>query len=196
MKRAAALLASLTLVFASPAIGADGNAFESGVFEPPRLAPDFLLQGSNGSPLVLSKLRGKGVVLAFGFSYCPRICPVTLARLSEVFKDLGTAGSEVQVVFVTVDPERDTADRLREFLQFFHPSFLGATGDEEQLKTVRQTYGVLATKAASENKKLGYEVHHSSSIFLIDREGKLRVLVPFGRSSESISHDLKLLLNK
>jgi protein SCO1 len=196
VKRGALLLTMLTLLLASPAIGADGSAFESGVFEPPREAPDFLLQGSNGSPIVLSKLRGKVVAIAFGFSYCPRICPVTLARLSEVFKDLGTAASEVQVLFVTVDPERDTPGRLREFLQFFHPTFLGATGDEEQLKTVRQAYGILATKAASENKKLGYEVHHSSSLFLIDREGKLRVLVPFGRSPGSISHDIKLLINK
>ncbi len=196
MRRVAALLTTLTLLLASPAIGADGNAFESGVFEPPRAAPDFVLQGSHGSPVVLSKLRGKVVVLAFGFSYCPRICPVTLARLSEVFKNLGPAASEVQVLFVTVDPERDTADRLREFLQFFHPSFLGVTGDDEHLKAVRREYGILATKAASESKKLGYEVHHSSSIFLIDREGKLRVLVPFGRPPESISHDIKLLLAK
>lgn len=192
MKRAFALLVMLPLLLATPAVAADG--FESGVFDPPRIAPDFELQGSNDAPIALSKFRGKVVAIAFGFTYCPRICPVTLARLSQVFNGLGAAASDVQVIFVTVDPERDTPQRLHAFLEFFHPTFLGATGEAGPLNALRQAYGIVATKAASESKKLGYEVHHSSSIFLIDRQGKLRALVPFGKSPESILHDIKLLL--
>jgi protein SCO1 len=196
MKRTLALLAVLAaLLPVSLARAGDGD-FKTGVFDPPSAAPDFELPGSNGSPVVLSKLRGKVVALAFGFSYCQRVCPVTLANLSQVFKQLGAAATDVQVVFVSVDPDRDTPSRLREFLQFFNPSFLGATGTKAQIDVVRQAYGVFATKAPSEDKKLGYEIHHSSSIFLIDRKGKLRLLVPFGTRPQAITHDITLLLKR
>jgi len=196
MKRAAALLAMLPVLLAVRVVDAGDADFKSGVFDPPSAAPDFELQGSNGSPVVLSKFRGKVVALAFGFSYCQRVCPVTLANLSETFKKLGAAAADVQVIFVSVDPDRDNPARLREYLQFFNPTFLGATGKKGQIDAVRQAYGVFADKVQSENKKLGYEVHHSSSIFLIDREGKLRVLVPFGRSPQAILNDVNLLLKK
>src|SRR5439155_1329552 len=140
--------------------------------------------------------RGKVVILEFGFTYCEKVCPVTLAKLVEVFKKLGAESAGVQLVFVTVDPERDSPARLREYLSFFNPAFLGATGPPKELDSVRQSYGVIATKEAAENKKLGYQVHHSSSIYLIDREGKLRALAPFGKSADDVVHDLRLLLKK
>ena len=196
MKRAVALLAMLPVLLAVRVVDAGDADFKSGVFDPPSAAPDFELQGSNGSPVVLSKFRGKVVALAFGFSYCQRVCPVTLANLAEVSRKLGVAAADMQVIFVSVDPDRDTPDRLREYLQSFNPSFLGATGEKMQIDAVRQAYGVFAEKALSENKKLGYQVHHSSSIFLIDREGKLRVLVPFGRPPQAILNDVNLLLKR
>ena len=196
MKRALTLLATLPIVLAVPAVDAGDGDFKSGVFDPPSAAPNFQLQGSNGAPVVLSKFRGKVVAVAFGFTYCERICPVTLANLSAVSRKLGAAAADVQVIFVSVDPDRDTPNRLREYLQSVNPSFLGATGTKMQIDAVRQAYGVFAEKAASENKNLGYAVHHSSSIFLIDREGKLRVLVPFGRSPQAILNDVNLLLKR
>jgi protein SCO1/2 len=186
----AALLLLLSL--AAPAFAA--NQFKSGVFEPPREAPEFQLQGSNGAQVALSRHRGKVVVIAFGFSHCPKICPVTLGKLSQVWKDLGPLANDVQMLFISVDPARDTPERLREWVTLFHPGFLGLTGTEEQLRQVRGTYGVAAKKAVSENKELGYEVHHSSSLYVVDREGKLRVLVPFGQAAADVVHDLKVLL--
>jgi protein SCO1 len=171
-----------------------GGGFKSGIFEPPRAAPDFELRGSNGSALSLKAYRGKVVALAFGFSHCPRICPVTLAKLAEVSQRLGASATDLQVIFITVDPERDSPARLREFLDFFNPKFIGATGDETKLEALHKAYGVTATRAISENEKLGYEVHHSSSIYLIDRQGSLRLLVPFGKSADDILHDVKVLL--
>jgi protein SCO1/2 len=168
--------------------------FVSGVFDPPRAAPNFELQGSDGSPISPLKYRGKVVALAFGFSHCPRVCPVTLAHLSEVARDLGESAKDLQVIFITVDPERDHPARLREFLSFFNSSFRGATGDPDQLKVVEQQYGVAAQRVASQDTKLAYEVHHSSSIFLIDRRGMLRVLVPFGREPKDLLHDITQLL--
>lgn len=192
LRRALAVLGCLLLL--QPAQAGEDAEFKSGVFDPPRMAPDFTLQGSNGASVSLSQYRGKVVILEFGFTHCPGVCPVTLSNLARVFEKLGPASAEVQLVFVTVDPERDSTQRLREFLNFFNPSFVGATGTEQQLEAVRQAYGVTATKAPSANKKLGYEVHHSSSIYLIDRAGKLRLQTPFGKPAEDIVHDLRLLL--
>jgi protein SCO1/2 len=169
-------------------------AFRAGVFEPPRAAPQFELPGSAGAPVRLGDYRGKVVALAFGFTYCPRVCPVTLANLSRTFEKLGPAASDVQVVFVSVDPERDTPERMREFLAFFNPTFLGATGTPQQLEAVRDEFGVSAKRAVSAVKKLGYEVHHSSFVYLIDRKGQLRLLMPFGKTADDLEHDIRLLL--
>lgn len=197
MKKFLTLAATTLLLSLTPTRGqADDDGFRSGVFEPARDAPDFELDGSNGAKIKLSDLRGKVVILQFGFSYCPKICPVTLTNVTEAFKLLGPAAAEVQHIFITVDPERDTPERLKEFLTFFNPTFLGATGSEEALDAVNKAYGVLATKAASEDKKLRYEVHHSSSIYLVDRQGKLRVMIPFGKAPDAIAHDVALLLKK
>jgi protein SCO1/2 len=169
-------------------------AFRGGLFEPPRAAPDFELQGSHGQPLKLSAYQGKVVALYFGFTYCPRICPVSLAHLTRALEQLGPAASDVQVVFVSVDPERDTPERMREFLEFFNPSFLGATGTPQQLEAVRKEFGISAKKTVSAIQKLGYEVHHSSFVYLIDRKGRLRLLMPFGKTAEDLAHDIRLLL--
>ena len=185
------------LVRATPARQAPSGrdaAFKSGVFDPPRAAPDFELQASNGSPLTLQQFRGKVVVVQFGFTKCPKVCPVTLANVTQAFRLLGPRSSDVQLVFVTVDPQRDTPERLREYLGLFDPRFLGVTGTQEQLQAVNQHYGVAATRVVSADQKLGYEMHHSSSIYLIDRAGLLRVMVPFGKPPKDIAHDLELLL--
>jgi protein SCO1/2 len=121
---------------------------------------------------------------------------VTLANLSRAFEALGPAASGVQVVFVSVDPERDTPERMREFLDFFNPAFVGATGTPGQLEAVRREFGISAEKAVSQNQKLGYEVHHSSFVYLIDRQGRLRLLMPFGKTADDLVHDIGLLLKE
>lgn len=170
------------------------QGLRSGTFEPAREAPAFSLEGSNGKKLNLRDHLGKVVILQFGFTFCEEVCPVTLARLTEVYKKLGSAAGEVQLIYVTVDPKRDNAERLREHLEAFNPSFLGATGTPEELAAVRKAYGVVAEQVVSKNKALGYEVNHSSSIYLVDRQGKVRGLVPFGTLPDDIVHDIELLL--
>ncbi len=172
---------------------ANNAVLKSGVFEPPRMAPDFSLASSRDNVFTLSEQRGKLVVLGFGFSYCPNVCPMTLANLAQTAKHLGALADQVQVVYVTVDPERDTADRLREYLANFNPNFIGVTGSVDELAAVRQAYGIIAKKEVHKNGGT-YEVHHSSYLYLIDREGLLRALVPFGKSADDIAHDIKLLL--
>jgi protein SCO1/2 len=188
-----ALFASLAL---SPFADAAADAeFRTGVFSPPRQAPEFTLRGSNGSELTLSKYRGKVVALGFGYTSCPDVCPTTLAFLAQARKKLGPAGKDMQVVYVTVDPERDNPERLRKFVANFDPSFLGATGTAQQLADVRKGYGITITRKNIEGTK-DYLVHHSSYIYLIDRAGNLRAMMPFGVSVDDMAHDLKTLLDK
>jgi protein SCO1/2 len=194
--RAWAGAALLALCAVAAARGAQDAGFRAGAFDPPRAAPDFELPGSTGASVRLSQYRGKVVALAFGFTYCPRICPVTLANLARAFEALGTAASGAQVVFVSVDPERDTPARMREFLDFFNPAFVGVTGTPAQLEAVRREFGISAQKAVSQNAQLGYEVHHSSFVYLIDREGRLRLLMPFGKTADDLAHDIRLLLKE
>jgi protein SCO1/2 len=112
----------------------------------PRPAADFVLNTSDGSEFRLSSYRGKVVLLDFGYTFCPDICPTTLAELAQVRAQLGEAAKQVQVVFITVDPERDSPERLRSYAQAFDPSFIGLTGSPEQLEEVRQAYDVVAEK--------------------------------------------------
>jgi len=187
---------ALGTYFAYPQASRAEPGFHTGIFDPPHEAPPFSLDGSNGKKLSLSDHLVRAVILEFGFTYCQAVCPVTLARLKEVHKRLGSAASNVQLIFVTVDPQRDNPERLREYLTEFNPTFLGATGPPSELEAVHKAYGVVAEKVVSKNKALGYEVEHSSSLYLIDQQGKLRGLVPYGRSADDIVHDLELLLNR
>ena len=185
-----ALLLALVWV-ASAASAADDAKLRAGVFEPAREAPDFSLRGSDAAELRLSRYRGKLVILAFGFSSCSDVCPVTLAVLAEARKKLGAEARDLQVLYITVDPERDDAKRLRDYLAAFDPTFIGGTGEPEQLAAVRDSYGVFAKAREGEG---GFS--HSSYIYLIDREGKLRALMPFGHAADDYVHDARILLKQ
>jgi protein SCO1/2 len=151
------------------------------------------LRGSDGSELTLARYRGKVVLMSFGFTNCAAVCPITLATLAQARGALGAAADDVQVVFVTVDPERDAAPRLKTYLAAFDNSFVGATGTPEALAAMRKSYGVVARKVPMVD---GYAMDHTSSVFLVDREGKLRALMPYGREARDFVHDVKLLLAK
>ncbi len=170
------------------------QGLRSGTFEPAREAPAFSLNGSNGRKVSLRDHLGKVVVVQFGYTFCEEVCPVTLAHMTEVYKKLGSAARDVQLIFVTVDPERDSPERLREHLTVFNPTFLGATGTPDDLQAVQKAYGVVARHVVSRNQALPYAVDHSSSLYLVDRQGKLRGLVPFGTPVDDIVHDLRFLL--
>ena len=182
----------IPFLFSVSAVRAETEALKSGVFDPPRLAPDFILQSSNGGEFKLNQTRGKLVVLGFGFTHCTEVCPITLANLAQARKKLGALADDVQVVYVTVDPDNDSPARLHEYLNVFDPTFIGVTGTDAQLSTVRQEYGIITAKATGKNGEA--QVHHSSYIYLIDRSGYLRALVPFGKSPDDIVHDIKILL--
>ena len=184
------LLLALACV-AGAASAAGDSQLRAGVFEPARAAPDFALRGSDATELTLSRYRGKVVILGFGFSSCADVCPVTLAVLAEARRKLGAEASDLQVIYVTVDPETDDAKRLREYLAAFDPTFVGGTGEAAQLAAVRESYGVFAKAREGAS---GFS--HSSYTYLIDREGKLRALMPFGHDSDAYVHDVRILLKQ
>jgi protein SCO1/2 len=192
--RSRCALAGAVLALALAGIAtATPTAFKAGVFDPPRQAPDFTLQGTNGHELTLSRYRGKVVLLAFGYSSCPGVCPVTLATFASARRKLGAAAADVQVVYVTVDPERDEVGRLKQFLAGFDNTFIGGTGTQTQLAAVRKVYGISATKIPMGDS---YLFSHSSFVYLIDRAGKIRALMPYGHSADDFVNDLKILLRE
>jgi protein SCO1/2 len=166
-------------------------ALIAGAYDPPRPAPGFTLDGTDGAPVTLESFRGKVVLLTFGFTHCAAVCPTTLATLAQARSALGVRAKEVQVVFVTVDPERDTIEQMRPYLAAFDPTFVGATGDPTALAAARGGYGVTAVR---EGDGPDYAMAHTSSIFLIDRAGRLRAMMPFGHDAADFVHDVGLLL--
>ena len=195
MRGIAVIRALLVLISLSAiAAAADDGTLVAGVFSPPRLAPDFSLRGSDGTTLNLSRYRGKVVLLSFGFTSCTEVCPITLSVLALAHRKLTTVADQLQVVYITVDPERDDAERMRKYLTAFDPSFVGGTGTSGQLAAVRRDYGISVGKKVTVPG--GYVLSHSSSIYLIDRGGALRALMPFGHSADDFVHDVRLLLKK
>ena len=191
-----ALLLAASMLMTGRAAAADAAnplGLKSGVFEPPRMAPDFTVRGSDGRELELSRFRGKLVLLEFGYTSCVDVCPVSLAMLAEARRQLGAQAAQLQVIYVTVDPERDTPERMKHYLAAFDPSFLGATGTPQQMARVRQDYGISATRKNIEGSK-DYVIGHSSYLYFVDRNGSLRALLPFGRSAADVVHDARLLL--
>ena len=154
------------------------------------MAPEFTLPGTTGTPLKLSAYRGKIVLLGFGFTSCTAVCPVTLATLAQAYRKLGVQAKDLQVLYITVDPARDDAAQLRQYLTAFNPTFVGGTGSDAQLAAVRKQYGIAAERLAGPEGAYS----HSSFIYLIDRKGRLRALMPFDHPADDYVHDVRLLL--
>jgi protein SCO1/2 len=187
------MMLAVSLSFAEPAARpAAQPELKAGVLSPVMKAPELKLQGTDGRPLELANYRGKVVMLAFGFSSCGEVCPITLATLAGARRKLGAEAENVQVVYVTVDPERDTAERMRKYLGAFDPTFVGGVGTRAQIDAAQQRYGVSSKKITFDNG--GYTFGHSSSIYLIDRQGGLRAVMPYGRGADDFVHDLRILL--
>lgn len=153
---------------------------------------DFRLVDFNGKPRRLADFRGKVVALFFGYTHCPEVCPTTLASLAKVMRMLGKDADRVQVLFVTVDPERDKPELLAKFIPYFYPSFLGLSGDAQAIAQAAKAFGVVYEKQYY--KKGGYTMLHSDSTFLIGTKGQPLLLSRYGQPVELLAQDIKLLL--
>lgn len=165
------------------------------VLDRPREVPRVPLQASDGQTRALQDYRGKVVLVYFGYTTCPDVCPMTLSTLARARDMLGSQAGQVQVAMVTVDPERDTAERLKEYLGRYGDGFVGLTGDDAQIQEVATAFGVYYARYES-GSALGYLVEHTASTFVLDRQGRLRIAVPYGALPEQVAADVRYLLKE
>jgi len=169
-------------------------SFRGTALEQPEAVPDFTLTDQHDQPFRLSDQRGSIVLLFFGYTACPDVCPTTLATWKTVHDDLGSKAERVRFVFVTVDPERDTPERLGIHLNAFSPDFIGLTGTQDQLQAVYDTFGVYAQKQPSSGSAAGYLVSHTATTFVLDAEGNWRLVESYGTVAADIVYDIRQLL--
>ena len=160
-------------------------------------APDFALIDEDGLPFKLSDLRGKWILLAYGYTHCPDVCPLTLSRLRDVKKIVDANGDQVQVVFVTIDPERDTPDIMQKYVshfdQAFPQKFKGLSGTPAEIAAAAKAYNVKYEKKETGSAD-GYSMAHTAEVHLIDPQFNRRMTFPFGVKAEEIAADLQTLM--
>ncbi|EFI22831.1 SCO1/SenC [Neisseria sp. oral taxon 014 str. F0314] len=156
---------------------------------------DFTLTDGDGKPFNLSDLKGKVVVLSFGYTNCPDVCPTELLTQNDVLKQLGDQAKDVKVAFVSVDPERDTPEVIGKYAKQFNPDFIGltATGDQS-LPVIKQQYRVVSAKVNQGADSNTYLVDHTAGAYLVDKNGDVAVFEPYGSEPAAIAADIKTLL--
>jgi protein SCO1/2 len=154
---------------------------------------DFQLTDHTGKPRRLADFQGKAVVLFFGYTQCPDVCPTTLSTMREAMSLLGQDAKRVQVLFVTVDPARDTPQLLAQYVPSFHPDFLGLYGDEKTIAATARDFKVFYVKQPGKTPDT-YSVDHSTGSYAFDPQGRLRLLLRHGETPTNVAADLKLLL--
>lgn len=188
------LIASLLLAVAVAACGPASPKFQGSDVTGATFGRDFSLIDHHGKARTLADFRGKAVVVFFGYTQCPDFCPTTLSELAAAMKMLGPDASRVQVLFVTVDPARDTQDVLAHYVPAFDPSFLGLYGDDKATSEVAREFKIIYQKQPGREPG-SYTVDHSAGTYLFDPQGRLRVYENYGPGPAVYAHDLRELLN-
>lgn len=182
------LLAAAGVYFLRP------HAFHGTVLQSPEPAPDFTLNIAGGKSIRLSDFRGKLVLLYFGYTFCPDVCPATLGAVTQALRQLGGKADEVQVIMISVDPERDTPEKLAEYVRHFNPTFIGGTNAPEEIAKIAALYGVFYEKKPAPDSAAGYLIDHTAALMAIDRDGYLKLVLPFGVTGDEIADDLRYML--
>lgn len=159
----------------------------------PDVGGDFTLTDHESRRFELEQLRGKVVLMYFGYTSCPDVCPIELANMSQFVDSLGSKKNNVQVLFVTVDPARDTPARLKEYVGFFHEDFIGLSGSDEEIDRVKDVFHVQSRIYRESADAAEYSVDHNASLFVIDQTGKLVNIVPFGFPLSHVANILQQL---
>jgi protein SCO1/2 len=167
--------------------------FQGSLIDPPAPAADFTLTGAEGHTFRLIDQRGKVVLLFFGYTNCPDFCPTTLSDFKRVHEQLGDKADQVEFVFITLDPERDTPERVTDYVRAFNPDFIGLSGTLEELEPVWKGYGVFRQVQEVESAA-GYLLDHTVTVYLIDSEGDWRMTFPYGLGADAIAADVAHLL--
>lgn len=156
-------------------------------------ARDFQLTGHDGRPRTLKDFRGKAVVVFFGYTHCPDVCPTTLSEIAEAKRLLGPDGARVQGVFVTVDPQRDTPEMLKAYMANFGPDFVALRGTPDELAAVAKEYKIYYKKVDGKTPD-SYTMDHSAGSYVYDPQGRVRLYTRYGTGPEALASDLKILL--
>lgn len=183
-----AMIAALTACNASKEPALYGTDITGASF-----ANTLSLTDHTGKPRTLEDFKGKVVVLFFGYTHCPDVCPTTMADLAKAMKLMGPKSDEVQVLFVTVDPERDTQQVLADYVPSFDPRFIGLRGTPEQLAETAKNFKIFYSKQESAGKS-DYTIDHSAGTYVFDKQGHVRIYIKYGEKPQEIAHDLKTLL--
>lgn len=194
MRRAATFVAALFCLLLLASCSPAGPKFKASDVTGASFGRDFALIDHTGKPRTLADYRGKAVVIFFGYTQCPDVCPTTLAALAEAMKALGPDADRVQVLFVTVDPDRDTQSLLAQYVPAFDPRFVGLYGDAAATERVAKEFKIIYQKQPGPTPGT-YTVDHSAGTFIIDPQGRLRVYVSHGQSPDVFVHDLRELLH-
>lgn len=183
----------LLMVTACGGQEADPSQFKGTMMPSAIPAPDFALTNGQGETVNLSDYKGEIVLLYFGYTFCPDICPTTLSELSKVQHQLDDGGEKIQVVMVTVDPQRDTPDKLAEYVDHFHPDFAGLSGTKEAIDAAGEGFGIYYEKNEG-SEATGYLVDHTARVFVVDPQGNYQLSFSYGTPVEDIVHDMRLLM--
>ncbi len=180
----------------SSLMSTEAHEWNGAAYDPPREGVEFTLTDTDGESMSSSELEGKIVMLYFGYTYCPDFCPATLTDFQRVKADLGDDAENVAFAMVSVDPERDTPERMEEYLAFFDPEFIGLTGTEDELTPVKQEFGIttLERDATPEIDNF-YYVDHSTKTYVLNTDGELALEYPFGVTAEEMIEDVRHLLD-
>lgn len=186
-------LAGLAATLALAACGSSGPSFKNADITGADYGKDFALTDRNGQRRTLADFRGKVLVMFFGYTHCPDACPTTMLELKQVVQELGEDGKRVQVLFVTVDPERDTSPILAKYVPLFDPSFLGLYGGAAATAKVAKDFRVFHQKVPGSSPE-NYTVDHSAGSYVFDPEGRLRLYVRYGQAANLVA-DIRTLLH-
>lgn len=185
----------LGLILAAGAFFARPYTLRGSEIDPPVAAPDVVLPATDGSTFRLADQQGKLVVMFFGYTFCPDVCPATLSEMKQAAEKLGPQAAQVRFVFITVDPQRDSVQRLQAYLNAFHPDLIGLSGSEAELQPVWNAYGVFRAVRSGSSPQ-NYLVDHSARTYLIDRQGRLRLTYSFGTPVDDLVGDIRHLLKE
>ena len=194
MKKLLAILALGLLLAGCDQLGNKPPSFQNTDVTGLQYAQDFALTDHTGKPRTLADFKGKVVLVFFGYTQCPDVCPTTMAELAGVMKELGPQADQVQVLFITVDPERDTQELLAQYVPAFDKRFLGLRGDAAATAKVAKEFKVFYAKVPGKEPG-SYSMDHTAGSYVFDKAGKVRLFLRHGQGAGPIVHDLRQLLN-
>ena len=191
------LLVSLAITSIISAHEIDGSEVTGANLKKPEFyknfGGDFSLTGPEGKTVSLEDFRNKLVLIYFGYTFCPDVCPITLSNLKLIMLDLGEKAEDVQVIFISIDPERDTYEKLKDYVPYFHPTFIGLTGSEAEIAAVAKKYQTIFIKQKVESEA-GYLMAHTDVVILVDQNGKYRGRYKSKYDLDKLTTDIRWLL--